>query len=66
MTRPPRAQAVRGLPHAVEHALEVDGDLAVEQRVVGLGDGREQHDAGIVHQDVDAAEGLTSPRRTAA
>ncbi len=58
MTRPPDAQPVRGFPHAVEHALEVDGDLAVEQRIVGVGDGREQHDAGIVHQHVDAAERL--------
>ena len=30
--------------------------MAVEQLVVGLGDRSQVHDAGIVHQHVDAAE----------
>ena len=51
------AQALGGFAHRVESALEIDRDLLVEQRVVAVGDRRELHDAGIVDQHIDAAEG---------
>ena len=55
MTRPPLAQPPRRFAHAVEHALQVDGDVAIEEVVVGLRDRRQLHDAGVVDQHVDAA-----------
>ncbi len=41
--------------HAVERALEVNGNLAIELLVRGFRDGRELHDACVVHQHVHAA-----------
>ena len=53
------AQARRRLAHGVEAALDVDGEQAVEGGVVRVGQGRQRgrHDAGVVDQHVDAAEG---------
>ena len=50
------AQPARRLAHGVEAALQIDRDLLVEGRVIGVGDLAELHDAGIVDQHVDAAE----------
>ena len=57
MIRPPLAQAPCRFAHHVEAAFEVDRDLRVEQRVITLRDAREAHDAGIVDDYIDAAEG---------
>jgi len=51
------AQPLRGFAHGVEAALEIDRDLLVEQRIVAVGDFGKLHDAGVVDQHIDAAEG---------
>ena len=38
MIRPPARSAASGFAQRVERALEIDRDLAVEQRVVAVGD----------------------------
>jgi hypothetical protein len=53
---PALAQTLGRLAQGVECALEVDVDQALESRVVIVGDGREQHDTGIVDEHVDTAE----------
>ena len=50
------AQPACGLAQSIEGALEIDGDLAIELRVVGVGNLGELHDAGVVDQYIDAAE----------
>src|ERR1700737_313082 len=44
--------------HAVEYALQVNRDLAIDQFVAGLGDRREEHDSGVVDEHVYATEFL--------
>ena len=50
------AQAARRFAQRIEGALQIDRDVAIEQCVAAVGDGRQAHDAGIVDQHVDAAE----------
>ena len=48
----------RGVPHGGEVALEVHGDDGVELLLAGVGQHPVAHDAGVVHQHVQAAEGV--------
>jgi hypothetical protein len=50
-------QPRRRLAQRVERALEVDGDVAVEAGIVGIGNLGDAHYAGIVDQHIDATEG---------
>ena len=52
-----RANVPGRLAHGVEAALQVDVDHAIERGVVRVGDVRQRHDAGVVDQHIDAAEG---------
>src|SRR4029077_3829612 len=49
-------QAAGRFAQRVERTLEVDVYLALEGQVTSLGDVRQQHDAGIVDEHIDAAE----------
>ena len=44
-----------GFAHPVQHAFQVDGDLAINQLVGRFRHRREQHDASIVDQHIDGA-----------
>ncbi|MHC2299736.1 hypothetical protein ACVJBD_003942 [Rhizobium mongolense] len=52
MIRPP----VRSLAHRVDAALEIDGDLAVNEGLVAIRDRGECHNASVVDQHIHAAE----------
>jgi hypothetical protein len=60
MIRPILAEAFGCFPESVERAFQVDGDLPIEGRVISAADTRQQHNAGIVDQDVDSSEFLFS------
>src|SRR4051812_22397854 len=51
-------EALRCFTHAVEYALQVDRDLAIDQFVAGLDDRREEHNSGIVDEHVYPTEFL--------
>jgi hypothetical protein len=56
MMRPPVRNRREASRNVLNTPLGVDCDLAVEQRVVALGDRRHLHDAGIVDHHIDAAK----------
>ena len=53
---PAIAHASRRFPKAIERALEIDGDVLIEEGVLGLHDRLKLHDPGVVDEHVDAAE----------
>lgn len=55
--RPPSRRRRAASRKPLKHPLEVDGDDLVERRVIGLGEAGQLHDAGVVHQHIDAAVG---------
>src|SRR5882762_775887 len=52
------AKAFGCLSQSVECSLQIDGNLPVEDRIIRRRHVRQQHDAGVVDQDVDSSEFL--------
>ncbi len=55
--RPPVRRRFAASRMVLNVPFRLIGDVAVEERVVVLGERRHMHDAGVVDQHIDAAEG---------